>query len=278
MKVVLPVVIWCVLSAIVATVAERKGHKGGLFLLISIVLSPLIGFIIVAFLTDKYKMTEARSRERRSVKQEWISKRVLELVEQGKNAADAKIQAEAEFSVRRDEIFSESENNDSPVRNGIIRPLACVAVIAIIIVCVVSLAMNSNKPKSVPLAREAPGYEKNGDVEYSIFKSWNIGSQGEGCVIVVPKENRVESKMKILGELLEEKARKKSMAFYWVFDSNEAAKLHSRIRNGLDLIGEEKDIYDNHFIGVYQKNANRNLNRFRIMLDGVNGSVEDCNY
>lgn len=150
MKVVLPVVIWCVLSAIVATVAERKGHKGGLFLLISIVLSPLIGFIIVAFLTDKYKMTEARSRERRSVKQEWISKRVLELVEQGKNAADAKIQAEAEFSVRRDEIFSESENNDSPVRNGIIRPLACVAVIAIIIVCVVSLAMNSNKHSSTP--------------------------------------------------------------------------------------------------------------------------------
>ena len=61
-------------------------------------------------------------------------------------------------------------------------------------------------------------------------------------------------------------------------DSKEAAKLHSRIRNGLDLIGEENDIYDNHFIGVYQKNANRNLNRFRIMLDGVNGSAEECNY
>lgn len=48
-------IIWIVLCALVATIAERKGHKGIGYLLLSVFLSPLIGMIVVLCISDKTK-------------------------------------------------------------------------------------------------------------------------------------------------------------------------------------------------------------------------------
>lgn|GEM_PF-1558079 len=113
-------IIWIVLCALTAAIAEKKGHKGIGYCLLAIFLTPIVGLIVVACISNKNKKecpycrksidVEAsvcgycgkelkKSKSINSEKNTWISKRILELINEGRSATDAKIQAEAEYSV-----------------------------------------------------------------------------------------------------------------------------------------------------------------------------------
>lgn len=47
--------IWVILIALTAVIAERKGHKGVGYCLLSVFLTPLIGLLIVAGISDRTK-------------------------------------------------------------------------------------------------------------------------------------------------------------------------------------------------------------------------------
>ena len=49
------IVLWLVLSIVVAVVASKKGRSAGAFLALSVFLSPLVGIIILAVLGDGQK-------------------------------------------------------------------------------------------------------------------------------------------------------------------------------------------------------------------------------
>lgn len=114
------VVVWIFLCALTAAIAEKKGHKGLGYCLLAIFLSPVVGLIVVACISNKNKKecpfcrksidVEAsvcgycgkelkKSKSINSEKNTWISKRILELINEGRGATDAKIQAEAEYSL-----------------------------------------------------------------------------------------------------------------------------------------------------------------------------------
>lgn len=111
---------WLVLCALVATIAERKGRKGAGYLVLSIFLSPLVGGIIVLCVSDKTKKecpyckktvdinatvcpycNQKIVKKHTSEKEKWVSQRIIELINSGKSATDAKIQADAEYSVKQ---------------------------------------------------------------------------------------------------------------------------------------------------------------------------------
>lgn len=49
-------ILWIVLCALTAAIAEKKGRKGLGYFLISVFLSPLIGLIVVACVSDRNKI------------------------------------------------------------------------------------------------------------------------------------------------------------------------------------------------------------------------------
>lgn len=114
-------VVWLVLCALVATFAERKGRKGVGYFFLAFFFSPLIGGIVVLCVADKNKKEcpycmksvsvnatvcpycnkEIVTKKLSSEKDKWISQRIVELIGSGKSATDAKIQADAEYSVKQ---------------------------------------------------------------------------------------------------------------------------------------------------------------------------------
>lgn len=121
---IVSLIVWIVLCAFVATWAERKGHKGVGYLFLSIFLSPLVGAIVVACIKNKNtkqcpfckkyvdlnatvcsycgkELVKKNIKNSSSEKDNWVSQRIVELISTGKNASDAKIQAEAEYSVNQ---------------------------------------------------------------------------------------------------------------------------------------------------------------------------------
>lgn len=119
--VIISFIVWVILCALVAVFAERKGRKGIGYLLLSLFLSPLVGGIVVLCVADKNKKEcpfcrksvainatvcpycnkEIAKIKSSSEKEKWISQRIVELIDSGKSASDAKIQADAEYSVKQ---------------------------------------------------------------------------------------------------------------------------------------------------------------------------------
>lgn len=123
MGIIIGLILWIILCALVATLAERKGHKGIGYLLLSVFLSPIIGFIVVVCISNKTvkecpyckkkidlnatvcsycgkELIKKNISNSKNEKENWISQRIVELISSGKTASDAKIQAEAEYSVK----------------------------------------------------------------------------------------------------------------------------------------------------------------------------------
>ena len=117
-------VVWIVLCALVATFAERKGRKGVGYFFLALFFSPLVAGIVVLCVADKNKKEcpycmksvsvnatvcpycnkEIAKKKSSSEKEKWISQRIVELIGSGKSATDAKIQAEAEYSVNSNTV------------------------------------------------------------------------------------------------------------------------------------------------------------------------------
>ncbi len=118
------ILLWIILCGLTAALAEKKGHKGIGYLLLSIFFSPLIGLLVVAAISNKnqkacpycWKPIDVRATvcsycckdlpnnhiaAKSAEKEKWLSERIVELISSGKNATDAKIQAEAEYSVNK---------------------------------------------------------------------------------------------------------------------------------------------------------------------------------
>ena len=127
-------ILWIILCALTATLAERKGHKGIGYFLLALFLSPLIGLIIVACISNKtqklcpyckkaidihatvcgfWEKELTKKNSTKEKKEKWISERIVELISTGKTATDAKIQAEAEYSVEK----NNKEENKSTEAN-----------------------------------------------------------------------------------------------------------------------------------------------------------------
>ena len=122
MLVIIGFIIWVFLCALTAVIAERKGHKALGYCFLSMFLTPLVGLIVVACISNRNKKEcpfccksidiyasvcgycgkdLKKKNSANSEKEAWISKRTLELINEGKSATDAKIQAEAEYSVNK---------------------------------------------------------------------------------------------------------------------------------------------------------------------------------
>lgn len=125
-------ILWFILCALTAALAERKGHIGIGYFLLALFLSPLIGLIIVACISDKTKKICPYCRKAIDIhatvcgycgkeiikknsasteKEKWISERIVELISSGKSATDAKIQAAAEYSVNKNNSLEKQENS-----------------------------------------------------------------------------------------------------------------------------------------------------------------------
>ena len=130
-------ILWIILCALTATLAERKGHKGIGYFLLALFLSSLIGLIIVACISNKTQklcpyckkaidihatvcgfcgkeLTKKNSTN--AEKEKWISERIVELISTGKTATDAKIQAEAEYSVEKNNKEEKQTNRKRRVK------------------------------------------------------------------------------------------------------------------------------------------------------------------
>ena len=132
MGVIVGGLLWLILCALCAAFAERKGHKGIGYFLLAFFLSPLISGIIVLCISDKNKKEcpycrkfiainaavcpycnkEIIKKKTSSDKEKWISQRIVALIGSGKTATDAKIQAEAEYSVNQSKPADDSENKE----------------------------------------------------------------------------------------------------------------------------------------------------------------------
>lgn len=125
---IIMLVIWLVLCAIIATWSEKKGHKGAGYFFLSMFLSPLLGVIVVACISDNTKQycpfchseisIEAKVcpncnkslipeqnipkvEQKNEDQEKWIAARIVELIKEGKSPSDAKIQADAEYVVEQ---------------------------------------------------------------------------------------------------------------------------------------------------------------------------------
>jgi len=124
--------VWLILCALPPTWAERKGHNGFVYFLLSFFLSPLVGLIVVACISEKARKLCPYCRQvidihasvcgfcgkdlvkrnsTNSKKEKWISERIVDLISTGKSASDAKIQAEAEFSVIKNKKIENQDCN-----------------------------------------------------------------------------------------------------------------------------------------------------------------------
>lgn len=91
-------VVWFALCILTATLADKKGHNGIGFFFLALFLSPLVGLLVIACVGDK---NQVALKEEDSEKEKWVAARIVELISSGKNATDAKIQAEAEYSINK---------------------------------------------------------------------------------------------------------------------------------------------------------------------------------
>lgn len=108
-------------------------------------------------------------------------------------------------------------------------------------------------------------------ITYDIVKRWSIPNGGEGKVVVISHDYLNEADMVALGEKLKSDVREDRNAFISVFDDKQGALLRDKVLG--DKASEtETNLYDQHFVGQYDKNANTGFHQFAIWFDGVMGT------
>lgn len=108
-------------------------------------------------------------------------------------------------------------------------------------------------------------------IAYQIVDRWTIPNGGEGKVVVISPDLLNETDMVALGNKLKSDVQNDRNAFISVFDNASAAALRDKVL-GDKATKAEQDLYDKHFIGEYDKNANTGYHQFTIYFDGVMGT------
>ena len=108
-------------------------------------------------------------------------------------------------------------------------------------------------------------------ISYQIVDHWTIPNGGEGKVVVVSPDLLNETDMTALGNKLKTDVQSDRNAFISVFDNASAAALRDKVLADKATTAEQ-DLYDKHFIGEYDKNANTGYHQFTIYFDGVMGT------
>lgn len=98
-----------------------------------------------------------------------------------------------------------------------------------------------------------------------------LGKFGMSSGILISKYNFNEADMTILGEQLKYENRSANFAYVFIFDDRKAYELRERVWDDTASRKEVK-FYEEHFIGIYGKNAKTSFNQFSIYFDGCNGS------
>lgn len=108
-------------------------------------------------------------------------------------------------------------------------------------------------------------------ITYQIVDRWTIPNGGEGKVIVISPDLLNETDMVALGDKLKSDVANDRNAFISIFDDASAAALRDKVlaQKGTPA---EQDLYDKHFVGEYDKNANTGYHQYTIYFDGVMGT------
>lgn len=135
----------------------------------------------------------------------------------------------------------------------------------------------STKQTAVPTATVTPNQPtKQAEptkkpITYEVVKRWSIPNGGEGKVVLIPPDYLNEIDMTALGEKLKNDTKNDRNAFIFVFTDKKAADMRDKVLSD-ELSDTDRDFYDKHYVGQYNKNANSGFHEFAIYFDGVMGT------
>lgn len=113
-------------------------------------------------------------------------------------------------------------------------------------------------------------------IRYEILQRWSIANGGEGKVVLISRDYLNNADMTAVGEKLKNDTKNDRNSFMFVFTDKKAAELRDRVLDDLTgkdtMTEEERDFYDMHYVGQYNKNGNSGFNEFVIYFDGVMGT------
>lgn len=118
---------------------------------------------------------------------------------------------------------------------------------------------------------DAQSTVKKTPISYQIVDRWTIPNGGDGKVVVISPDLLNETDMVALGNKLKSDVQNDRNAFISVFDNASAAALRDKVLSQ-KATAAEQDLYDEHFVGEYDKNANTGYHEFDIYFDGVMGT------
>lgn len=125
-------------------------------------------------------------------------------------------------------------------------------------------------PGAAPVPASQPTVKKT-PIAYQIVDRWTIPNGGEGKVVVISPDLLNESDMVALGNKLKSDTQGDRNAFISVFDNASAAALRNKVLSQKATTAEQ-DLYDKHFVGQYDRNANTGYHQFAIHFDGIMGT------
>ncbi len=109
------------------------------------------------------------------------------------------------------------------------------------------------------------------ELSYEIVETWDIPNGGQGKAIVISPDYLNDADMTALGEKLKNDTKDDRNAVIFVFDNPQAAALRQAVLNE-EASQADQDLYDQHYVGQYTKNANTGFHEFTIYFDGVMGT------
>jgi hypothetical protein len=109
------------------------------------------------------------------------------------------------------------------------------------------------------------------EMAYDVVETWDIPNGGQGKAIVISPDYLNDADMTALGEKLKNDTEDDRNAVIFVFDNPQAGALRQAVLNG-EASQADQDLYDQHYVGQYTKNANTGFHEFTIYFDGVMGT------
>jgi len=130
---------------------------------------------------------------------------------------------------------------------------------------------NIKEQNSTQLSNTSAEQPKQKEITYEILERWTIPNGGEGKKILIPKDYINDADMTALGNKLKQDTANDRNAFIQVYTNRQAAVLRDKVLAG-DATQAENDLYDQNYVGQYNKNGNNGLHQFTIFFDGVMGT------